>query len=48
LLLRALRAGDIDRLLRGVPAAGTGAQQQQRRSTALSSKLRSAANAVSC
>jgi len=27
-LLSARRAGDIDRLLHGVPAAGAGAQQQ--------------------
>jgi len=41
LLLSALRAGDIDRQLRaryGRRAAGIGAQQQRRRSTALSSK----------
>jgi len=41
LLLIALRAGDIDRQLRaryGRRAAGIGAQQQRRRSTALSSK----------
>ena len=41
LLLSALRAGDIDRQLRercGRHAAGAGAQQQRRHSTALSSK----------
>jgi len=40
LLMTTRRAGDIDRLLHG----GAGAQQQRRRSTALSSKC----GAVSC
>jgi len=42
LLLSAMRAGDIDRHWRP-----PGAQQQRRLGTALSSKLRSAANASS-
>jgi len=37
--LSARRAGDIDRLLFGAPAAGAGAQQQWRLSTVLSSKF---------
>jgi len=38
LLLSARRTADIDRLLHGAHAAGTGAQRQRIRSTELSSK----------